>query len=78
MTTRQKLTIQLDGGTIRKAKVLAAKQRTSVSVLVAALIEQSVAAEDAYEAARRNALEMLELGFHLGGAHPNRDALQRT
>jgi hypothetical protein len=72
---RQNLTIQLDRGTIRKAKVLAAKRGISVSALVAGLIEQSVAAEDACEAARRNALELLEQGFRLGGARLNRDAL---
>ncbi len=75
MAVKQNLTVQLETGTIRKAKVLAAKRGTSVSALVAAQIEQSVAAEDAYEAARRNALELLEQGFHLGGGRLNRDAL---
>ncbi len=75
MSVKQNLTVQLELGTIRKAKVLAAKRGTSVSALVAAQIEQSVAAEDAYEAARRNALELLEQGFHLGGGRLNRDAL---
>lgn len=75
MSVKQNLTVQLEVGTIRKAKVLAARRGTSVSALVAAQIEQSVAAEDAYEAARRNALELLEQGFHLGGGRLNRDAL---
>ena len=75
MAVKQNLTVQLETGTIRKAKVLAARRGTSVSALVAAQIEQSVAAEDAYEAARRNALELLEQGFHLGGGRLNRDAL---
>lgn len=75
MSVKQNLTVQLEIGTIRKAKVLAAKRGTSVSALVAAQIEHSVAAEDAYEAARRNALELLEQGFHLGGGRLKRDAL---
>jgi len=75
VSVKQNLTVQLEIGTLRKAKVLAAKRGTSVSALVAAQIEQSVAAEDAYEAARRNALELLEQGFHLGGGRLHRDAL---
>jgi hypothetical protein len=65
----------LDTETIRKAKVLAAKRGTSVSGLVAAQIRESVQAEDAYESARRTALDLLEKGFHLGGGRPNRDGL---
>lgn len=75
MTVKQNLTIRLDRTTLRKAKVLAAKKGTSISALVAAQIEESVQAEDAFEAARRSALELLERGFHLGGARLNRDAL---
>ena len=72
---KQNLTVQLDRDTIRKAKILAAKRGTSVSGLVAAQIRESVQAEDAYESARRTALELLEKGFHLGGGRPNRDEL---
>jgi len=75
MADRQNLTVQLDRDTIRKARVLAAKRGTSVSAMVAAQIQQSVQAEDAYEAARRSALEWLERGFHLGGGRLNRDEL---
>jgi len=75
MATRQNLTVQLDRDTIRKAKVLAARRGTSVSALVAAQIQESVRAEDAYEAARRSALELLERGFHLGGMRLSRDEL---
>lgn len=75
MTTRQNLTVQLDRETIRKAKVLAAKRGTSVSAMVAAQIRESVQVDDAYEAARRSALEMIKRGFHLGGGRLNRDDL---
>ena len=75
MATRQNLTVQLDRDTIRKAKILAARRGTSVSALVAAQIQESVRAEDAYEAARRSALELLERGFHLGGMRLSRDEL---
>jgi hypothetical protein len=43
--------------------------------MVAAQIQESVRAEDAYEAARRSALEWLGWGFHLGGGRLNRDEL---
>ena len=75
MAARQNLTVQLDRETIRKAKILAAKRGTSVSGFIASQIRESVEADDAYETARRNALELLERGFHLGGGRPNRDEL---
>lgn len=75
MASKQNLTVQLDREVIRRAKVLAAKRGTSVGALVAAQILESVEAEDAYESARRQALEWLERGFHLGGGRPDREAL---
>jgi hypothetical protein len=75
MSKKQNLTVQLDGVTIRKARILAAKRGTSISAMVAAQIQESVDAEEAYEAARRTALGFLGLGFHLGGRPVNRDEL---
>ena len=75
MTVKQNLTVQLDRETIRKAKVLAAKRGTSVSGFIAAQIRESVAADDAYELAQRDALELLERGFHLGGQRLDREEL---
>ncbi len=75
MAARQNLTVQLDRETIRKAKILAAKRGTSISGLIASQIKESVQADDAYESARRTALELLERGFHLGGGRVNRDEL---
>ena len=75
MAPKQNLTVQLDRETIRKAKILAAKRRTSVSGLLASQIRESVEADDAYESARRTALDLLEKGFRLGGTRPNRDEL---
>ena len=67
MTPKQNLTVSLDGGTIRKAKVLAAKRNTSVTRLLADYVEEMVAEDEKYEAARRSALEYLEKGFPMGG-----------
>ena len=65
--SKQNLTIRLSRQTIRKAKVLAARRATSISALVAEQIEILVGEEEAYERAQRQALKLLEQGFHLGG-----------
>jgi hypothetical protein len=64
---KQNLTISLDRQTIRKAKIVAAKRSTSISGLLARQIEILVGEEEAYERAERQALAMLDQGFHLGG-----------
>jgi len=64
---KQNLTISLDRRTIRKAKILAAQRSTSISGLVAHQIETLIAEEEAYERAERQAMILLEQGFHLGG-----------
>ncbi len=67
MSEGQNLTLRLDRETIRKARVLAAQQDTSVSKLLSRYVERMVEEEAAYEAARRRALALLDEGFHLGG-----------
>ncbi len=72
MAGKQNLTVYLDREIVRKAKILAARRGTSVSGLVASQIKD---AADAYESARRTALELLERGFHLGGRRVKRAEL---
>lgn len=73
---KQNLTISLDRRTIRKAKILAAQRSTSVSGLVAHQIETLIAEEEAYERAERQAMILLDQGFHLGGViRASRDEL---
>ena len=67
---KQNLTITLDRQIIRKAKIVAARRDTSISGLVAQQIELLVAEEEAYERAERQAMALLEQGFHLGGSAP--------
>lgn len=64
---RRNVTISLDEQTIRKAKILAARRETSISGLLARQIEILVGEEEAYERAERQALALLDQGFHLGG-----------
>ncbi len=65
---KQNITLSLDKGILRKAKVLAARRETSISGLLSQQIETLVGQEEAYERARRDAMRLLEKGFHLGGA----------
>jgi hypothetical protein len=64
---KQNLTIRPDRQTIRMAKFLAAQRSTSISGLAADQIEALTAQEEAYERAKRQAMILLEQGFHLGG-----------
>lgn len=65
--SRQNLTVSLSRQTLRKAKVLAARRSTSISGLVAEQIEMLVGQDEAYERAERQAMALLDQGFHLGG-----------
>ncbi len=64
---KQNLTISLDRQTIQKAKILAARRSTSISGLLARQIELLIGEEEAYERAERQAMMLLDQGFHLGG-----------
>jgi hypothetical protein len=72
---KQNVTVSLTRQVLRKAKILAARRETSISGLLAQEIESLVAKEDAYERAERQALALLDQGFHLGGTVASRDEL---
>jgi hypothetical protein len=69
---KQNLTVRLDRQTIHKARIVAARRSTSISGLLARQIEILVGEEEAYERAERQALSLLDLGFHLGGTMKTR------
>ena len=64
---RQNLTVSLTRHTLQKVRVLAARRATSISGLVADQIEKLVGEEEAYERAERQAMTLLQQGFHMGG-----------
>lgn len=64
---KQNITLSLDRQVLKKARILAVRRETSVSGLIAQEIESLVGQEEAYERAERQARELLEKGFHLGG-----------
>jgi hypothetical protein len=73
---KRNLTIQIDEAVAQRARMVAARRSTSVSRLVAEQIEALVLADAAYESARREAMDTMRRGFHLGGgALPARDSV---
>lgn len=64
---KQNVTISLSRQVLKKAKILAARRETSISSLLAQEIEFLVGDEEAYERAERQAMALLNKGFHLGG-----------
>ena len=64
---KQNVTISLSRQILKKAKILASRRETSISGLLAQQIESLVGEEEAYERAERQALALLDKGFHLGG-----------
>jgi hypothetical protein len=65
--SRQNVTVSLTRQTLQKAKVLAARRATSISGLLAHQIEMLVGEEEAYEQAERQAMNLLDQGFPMGG-----------
>jgi hypothetical protein len=73
---KQNITISIDRELIRKARVVAARRGTSVSGLLAAELARTVAEDDNYQRSQRQAIDILDGGFHLGGQPlPPRDEL---
>ena len=64
---RQNVTISLTAQTLQKVRVLAARRATSISGLLAEQVEALVGEEEAYERAQRQAIALLDQGFHMGG-----------
>lgn len=64
---KQNVTISLSRQVLKKAKILAARRETSISGLLAQEIEVLVGVEEAYERAERQAIALLDKGFHMGG-----------
>jgi hypothetical protein len=64
------ITLKLDRDLLRKAKVLAAENDTSVSALVAEQLEKAVRDREGYEQAKRRALARMKQASHLGYTPP--------
>jgi hypothetical protein len=64
---KQNITLRLDRGLIRRAKVVAARRETSVSQLLSEKLEEIVRQDEQYERAKRAAFADLDQAFHFGG-----------
>ncbi len=64
----QDFVVSLDWETIRKIKKIARQRSTSVGALLARQMELLATEDAVYEGAKRQALTLLDQGFHLGGA----------
>jgi hypothetical protein len=64
---KQNVTVSLSRQALKKVKILAARRETSISGLLAQEIEFLVGEEEAFEQAERQALALLDKGFHMGG-----------
>jgi hypothetical protein len=62
----QNITLSLPKRTLRKIKLIAVQRQTSVSALLAQMLEDLVDDETGYARARKRQLEMMEQGFDLG------------
>ncbi|MDE2907216.1 MAG: hypothetical protein OXQ28_14175 [Acidobacteriota bacterium] len=64
------ITVKVDAGLAREARVLAARRGTSLSRLVAEHLEMLVRGDQVYAAARRRALAHLRRGYDLEWERP--------
>ena len=65
--SKQNVTISLTQQTLQKVRILSARRATSISGLLADQVEILVGEEEAYERAQRQAMTLLDRGFHMGG-----------
>lgn len=73
---KQNITLSIDKELIVRAKILAAKRRTSISKMLAEDLKTLVDQSDRYDTAKKKALSNLKKGFPLGGRQiPDREAL---
>lgn len=74
-TTKVNITLKLDKDLVRKIRVLAAENGTSVSALLSAKLEEELGRRAAYEEAKKHALAVLAKGWDLGGRVPTREEM---
>ena len=75
MSSKANITLKIDTGLLKEIKVLAAREGTSVTALIAALLEERVKKDRDYEQAKRRALARLRQGYDLGFRPIPRDEL---
>lgn len=69
------ITLKIDTQLLRKIKILAAKQETSISALLISLLEEQVGKDLEYEQAKERSLARMREGYDLGFKPIPRDEL---
>jgi hypothetical protein len=64
---KQNITLAIEKEILRKGKLIAAQNDTSISKMLSDQLKEMIDKEEQYQAARRKALHALKKGFHLGG-----------
>lgn len=64
------ITLKLDADLLREARIMAAKEGTSISAMLAERLEKMVRERKDYDTARRRALALMREGFDLGWTPP--------
>lgn len=72
---KQNITVSLDKEILRKGKVLAALQGTSLSRMVSEKLNEAIQKKEAYARAKKKAFSHLKKGFNFGGPIPSREEL---
>jgi len=72
---KSNITLKIDTQLLRKIKILAAKQETSISALLIALLEEKVGKDSEYEQAKERALARMKEGLDLGGRPFSREEI---
>jgi hypothetical protein len=75
MTAKHNITLAIEPGLLKKARVVAARRGRSVSALLADELRELVAEDAQYATARRRALSLLASPLSLGGTPLAREEL---
>ncbi len=67
---KSNITLKLDADLLREARIMAAKEGTSISALLAERLAKMVRERKDYDAARRRALALMREGFDLRWSPP--------
>ena len=64
---KQNITLSIDKELIKRARVLAAQRQISVSRMLSEELQKLIEDSHKYELAKKQALNYISRGFHLGG-----------
>jgi predicted transcriptional regulator len=74
-TTKVNVTVKIDKDLLRKVRIIAAEEGTSISAIVAAAIEEKSTRSGRYEQAKKRALALMERGIPFEGPMLTREQM---